>query len=116
MCFCSNHSCWIGRNLIQCATSCPEDIIVFTIAGDASASDNRASPFYAGVGAIAATASTAAAKRNIRPMFVGRQAADGFASCALLAAGNRYSSVPLRGGFEMLLSSARILLEIPGSA
>ena len=39
-----------------------------------------------------------------------------FASCALLAAGNRYSSVPLRGGFEMLLSSARILLEIPGSA
>ena len=28
MCFCSNHSCWIGRNLVQCATSCPEDIIV----------------------------------------------------------------------------------------
>ena len=40
---------------------------LFTIAGDASASDNRASPFSAGVGAIAATASTAAAKRNIRP-------------------------------------------------
>ena len=40
---------------------------MFTIAGDASASDNRASPFSAGVGAIAATASTAAAKRNIRP-------------------------------------------------
>ena len=39
----------------------------FTAAGDASASDSRASPCSAGVGAIAATASTAAAKRSIRP-------------------------------------------------
>ena len=38
---------------------------LFTTAGDASASDSRASPFSAGVGRIAAAASTAAAKRSI---------------------------------------------------
>jgi hypothetical protein len=38
---------------------------LFTIAGEASASDSLANPFSAGVGVIAATASTAAAKRTI---------------------------------------------------
>ena len=52
--------------------SCVQITSLFTIAGDATGKrlrGNRAGdPFSAGVGAaIAATASTAAAKRNIRP-------------------------------------------------